>query len=73
LNPNTILSSSFSSVLARYTSFLVIGPMPALTTGILASFSKTRSASRLPRESAFATIPVSSHIISSDISLANSS
>ncbi len=71
LKPMIILSSS-GSVLHRYTSFLEIGPMSALMIWICFSFRRTSRASRDPRESAFATIPVSLAWISSDISSANS-
>jgi hypothetical protein len=54
-------------------SFFEIGPMPALITGICFCFSNTRSASRDPSESAFATIPNSSVWISSERSDENSS
>jgi len=67
LNPKIILFSS-GSVFVRYTSFFEIGPMPALMIGICFCFSKISSASREPNESAFATIPISSVWISSEIS-----
>jgi len=54
-------------------SFFVIGPIPAFMTGICFCLSKTSRASRLPRESAFTTIPCSSVWISSSISSENSS
>lgn len=54
-------------------SFFEIGPIEAFRTGIPACFSSTIRAWRLPRESAFAIIPVGEVWISSDISASNSS
>ena len=51
----------------------MIGPIPALITGIWFCLSKTSRASREPRESALTTIPNSSVLISSSISSVNSS
>ena len=71
LNPSIILSSS-GRVFARYTSFLEIGPMPALIIWICFCFSRTSRASKEPSESALITIPVLSVLISSEISFLSS-
>jgi len=49
-------------------SDLLIFPIPALTTGILFCLSKTKRASKLPKESAFTIIPCFSVFIDSEIS-----